>query len=118
MFEIKRILLNRKTVIFIIIMTLLNFILFSLSCDANREITLEGDELKHYVENVYPEFLTSTAEQAKTLNLIMLSGNPGSFTKKNIVKTGDDFNRLFGITPIYGENRGIVVLSDYHLTDM
>lgn len=118
MFEIKRILLNRKTVILIIIMTLLNFILFSLSCDANREITLEGDELKHYVENVYPEFLTSTVEQGETLNLIMLSGKPGSFQKKNIEKTVNDFKLLFGIEPVYGENRGIVVFSDYHLTDL
>lgn len=118
MFEIKRILLNRKTAMLIIVMALLNFILFSLNCDENREITLIGDELKDYVENVYPEFLTGTAEQAKTLEQIKLSGEPGSFTKRNIEKTGEDFERLFGTNAIYGENRGIVLFSDYHLTDI
>ena len=118
MFEIKRILLNRKTVMLIIVISLLNFILFSLSCDENREITLLGDDLKQYVENIYPEFLTTTAKQAETLSQSMLSGKSGSFTKKNIDKTGNDFRRLSGIQPIFGENRGIVLFSDYHLTDI
>lgn len=118
MFEIKRILLNRKTLMLIIVITLLNFILFSLNCDSNRDITVQGDDLRHYVENVYPEFLAGTAKQAETLSQIKLSGEPGSFIKRNIKKTGDDFKKLSGVQAVYGENRGIVLFSDYHLTDI
>lgn len=118
MYEVLRILLNRKTVILMIIITLLNFILFSLSCDENKNITLQGDELKHYVEYVYPEFLINTSDQAETLNILEFSGKDGGFVKRNIAKSNADFMGLSGVTPIYGENRGIVVLSNYHLTDI
>lgn len=112
--ELKRV-FGRKIIMLSVILVLLNFILFTLSCDSGRDITAVGDELAEYISS-YNQTVESTVKQSRELS--MLNIYKDGFGSKNIEKTAEDFSALSDIAPAYGDNRGIVVLSDYHMTDL
>lgn len=114
MIELKRI-YSPKIILLFVVMALLNFVLFMLSCDENKVITLSEEELGEYISS-YHEFIDRTIKQSESLSMLNIYG--GGFGSKNISKTAEDYGKLSEIVPSYGENRGIVVFSDYHLTDL
>ncbi len=112
--ELKRV-YGRKTMLLSVILVLLNFTLFMLSCDSGSSITAQGDELREYI-SAYARSIEKTIEQSK--NIAMLSIYNEGFGSKNIAKTAEDFSSLSDITLTYGDNRGISVFSDYRMTDI
>lgn len=112
--ELKRV-YGRKIIMLSAILVLMNFILFTLSCDSGRDITAADDELTEYISS-YNQTIESTVKQSQ--NLSMLNIYSDGFGSKNIEKTAKDFSALSDITLTYGDNRGIVILSDYHMTDL
>lgn len=106
---------GRKTIMLSAILMLLNFILFILSCDSERDITAVGNELTEYISSYY-QTIGSTVKQSQELSMLNIYSD--GFGSKNIIKTAEDFSALSDITLTHGDNRGIVVLSDYHMTDI
>lgn len=112
--ELKRV-YGRKIITLSAILVLMNFILFILSCDIGRDITAADDELTEYISS-YSQTIESTVKQSQ--NLSMLNIYDDGFGSKNIIKTAEDFSALSDIMLTYGDNRGVVILSDYHMTDL
>lgn len=114
MTELKRV-YGRKIIMLSAILVVMNFILFTLSCDSGRDITASDDELTEYISS-YNQTIESTIKQSQALSMLNIYDD--GFGLKNIEKTAKDFSAISGIKLTYGDNRGIVVLSDYHMTDL
>lgn len=114
MSELKR-LYNLKTLFLLLALIIINTGLFMMSCDKEKKITLTGDELQTYIDE-YPDFL----KQTKTNSILMSSMNmyKTGFASDNIKKTAESYGRLENVTLTADDNRGIVVFSDYELTDI
>ena len=112
--ELKRV-WSRKMLMLSAIAVLLNFVLFMLSCGSESYITSEGDELNQYIE-AYGTTVQNTA--ARSRELAALNIYDSGFGSENIKKTMEDFSALSDITLTCGDNRGIVVLSKHHMTDL
>lgn len=114
MSELKR-LYNLKTLFLLLALIIINTGLFMMSCDKEKKITLTGDELQTYIDE-YPDFL----KQTKTNSILMSSMNmyKTGFASDNIKKTAESYGRLENVTLTADDNRGIVVFSDYGLTDI
>lgn len=112
--ELKRV-YGKKTILLSVIVVMLNFVLFMLSCDNNRSITAEGNELREYISS-YSQSIEKIVRESKNLSLLNIYGS--GFGSENIEKTARDFSALSDITLTFGDNRGIIVFSDYHLTDL
>lgn len=115
MSEVKRVLLSRKTLIFFALALLLNCVFFAYECSEEKAITLRGEELTAYLES-YPDFLRSVTENANDLDAISILQGQNSFSMVNIEKTARDYAALSGEVSS-GENRGIVVFSNYITSD-
>ena len=112
--ELKRI-CSRKTVLLSVMTVLMNFILFTFSCDSGRNITADGDELTEYISS-YSHISENTVRKSRELGMLGIYSS--GFGRENIRKTSEDFAEISDITLTYGDNRGIVVLSDQHMTDI
>ncbi|MGN0691703.1 MAG: hypothetical protein ACI4K7_05090 [Oscillospiraceae bacterium] len=112
--ELKRV-YGRKIIMLSAILVLMNFILFILSCDSGRDITAASDELTEYISS-YSQTIESTVKQSQDLSMLNIYDD--GFGSKNIEKTAKDFSAISDIRLTYGDNRGIVILSDYHMTDL
>lgn len=115
MAEIKRVLLGRKSLILAGILILLHAVFFYYQCNEMKTDTLTDEDLEVYVDT-YQDYLKGVTVSADEMaeNPLFASGN--SFVCKNILKTKQDYESLFGITPVYGENRGIMTMIPYQLT--
>lgn len=114
MSEIRRILLSRRTILCFFAAIFLGCIFFIYDCRSEKDITPTGEELTAYINN-YPEFLQSVQANAENFGTIAVLSD--GFSAKNIIKTAEDYNRLTGITPAFGENKGIVLMSDFIMGD-
>lgn len=115
MLELKRILWNRKTLLLFGILILLHGVFFFFQCNEEKVITPTGEELAEYVDG-YAAYIESVHE-----NVAMMKENPlfretNSFVYRNLIKTGEDYEKLSGIEPVVGENRGIVTVLNFNLT--
>ena len=113
--EVGRVLLSRKTLIFFALALLLNCIFFAYECSEEKAITLQGDELTAYLES-YPAFLQNISDNASDLDAISILQGQNSFSMRNIEKTAQDYAALSGEVS-FGENRGVVVFSNYITSD-
>ena len=113
--EVRRVLLSRKTLIFFALALLLNCVFFAYECNDEKAITLQGEELTAYLES-YPAFLQSVSDNADDLDAISILQGKDSFSTANIEKTVQDYAALSGEVTT-GENRGIVVFSNYITSD-
>lgn len=113
--EVRRVLLSRKTLIFFALALLLNCVFFAYECSDEKAITLQGEELTAYLES-YPAFLQSVSDNADDLDTISILQGKDSFSLANIEKTVQDYAALSGEVTT-GENRGIVVFSNYITSD-
>lgn len=115
MSEIRRVLFSRKTILIMLIAALLGAVFFLYDCGSEKEITLSGEELSAYIES-YPELLQSIRENAE--NYSGLAALSGGFSAENIRKTAADYARLSGVEPLFGNNKGFVLLSGYVTGDI
>lgn len=114
MSEIRRVLLSRRTALYLFIAVFLGCVFFMYDCFSEKQITLSGDELTAYIDG-YPDFLKSVQDNAENFGTI--TALSGGFSAENIRKTAEDYNVLAGIKPMYGENKGVVLISDYVMAD-
>lgn len=98
-----------------LIAALLGAVFFLYDCGSEKEITLSGEELSAYIES-YPELLQSIRENAE--NYSGLAALSGGFSAENIRKTAADYARLSGVEPVFGNNKGFVLLSGYVTGDI
>ncbi len=116
MSEFKRVLLSRRTLLYLLIAVLLGGIFFLYDCgDESKATTLTDEELSAYISG-YPEFLKSVQDNADSYNTI--AALSGGFSAENIRKTAEDYALLSGVTPTLGENKGFVLLSGYLTGDI
>ncbi len=113
--EVRRVLLSRKTLIFFALALLLNCVFFAYECSEEKAITLQGEELTAYLES-YPAFLQNVSNNADDLDAISILQGQNSFSMANIEKTARDYAVLSGEVS-FGENRGVVVFSNYITSD-
>lgn len=115
MSEFRRVLLSRKTILFMLTAALLGAVFFLYDCASEKEITLSGEELSAYIES-YPELLRSIRENAKNFSSIAVLS--GGFSAENIRKTAADYAEISDIQPAPGNNKGFVLLSGYVTGDI
>lgn len=106
---------NRKTFLILAILCAMNLILFLLSIDPEKMITLQGEGLEEYL-NRYPVFLKNTVENGSRMG--MLSMYQSGFGSESLKKTTELYKALGETRVQAGENRGIVLLIQYQLTDL
>lgn len=116
MLEIKRILLSYKTMVLFFLLFILHGIFFFYQCNDLKQNTLWGESLQNYIDG-YPEYIQSVLENAGEMLENPLFSHSQSFVYRNVQKTARDYSRLQAVTPIYGENRGIITVLGFQLTD-
>lgn len=115
--EFYRVIFNRKTIIFLSIIILLNLSFYMYQCNDQMAITLQGEELEDYISS-YPTFLKNIEENVSNMKLLQIYQKETSYVNRNLVRTLSDYQNLEGITLVAGENRGIVAFLSFHLTDL
>lgn len=115
MLELKRILWNGKTMLLFGILLLLHGIFFAFQCNDEKSITPVGEELTAYLDG-YDDYMQSVQD-----NVTMMKENPlfsadDSFVYRNLIKTGEDYAKISDITPVSGENRGVMAVLQFTLS--
>jgi len=106
---------NRKTFLLLLILCLINTAILILCADPAKEITQTGEELSAYLEH-YPEFIDKTVANGEVMS--MLNVYKSGFAKDHVKKATECFRELGDIELRYGDNRGMVLLIQYRLTDI
>ena len=115
MLELKRILWNRRSFLLFGLLLFLHGVFFFFQCNEAKSNTLTGEALEEYIDG-YADYVNSVHENVAVMRENPLFNNEESFVYRNLIKTGDDYAGLTGITPVIGENRGIVTLLNFNLT--
>ena len=115
MLELKRILWNGRTLLLFGILILLHGIFFVFQCNEEKSITPVGEELTAYIDG-YDDYMASVQD-----NVTMMKENPlfsqvDSFVYRNLIKTGEDYREIADITPVEGENRGVMAVFQFTLS--
>lgn len=111
--ELRR-LLRGRLFAFLGLLLIFNFSLMYLSCDENKEITLSGEALEKYIAE-YPDFINRTVENGNKISSLPVYSD--GFAKGNISASTKAYEALSDVVPVFGENRGIVVYSDFRVSD-
>ncbi|MBQ6095437.1 MAG: hypothetical protein IJL09_08525 [Lachnospiraceae bacterium] len=106
---------HRKMIWILAVLCVMNLILFLLSIDPEKTITSSGEELDLYLQQ-YPVFLKNTVDNGRKMG--MLSMYKKGYASESLKKTTELYRGLEGTTVKAGDNRGIVLLVDYQLTDL
>ncbi len=117
MSEFRRILFSRKTILIILLAVFLNCIFFVNECKSEKQITAAGQELQDYINN-YPDFLDSIINNSKNIGILAVISDDSGFVENNIDKTISDYGRLNNTILEPGENRGIVIYSNFIIADV
>lgn len=114
--ELKRMYSRKMFIIALLVFLNTGIFLITAGGDSVRNITLTGEELSAYIAS-YPDFIERTQKSAETLLALPMYKND-RFAAESIAKTAADYRRLSGTVLTAGDNRGIVFLLGYHLTDL
>lgn len=114
--EFSRVVFNRKTLLFFLMLVLMNIAFCIYQCKDSKEVTLTGNELSDYLKE-YPEYLHEIQQNVHNMQKLSLFNKKDSFSYQNIEKTAKDYLKLEGIVLETGENRGIAIYAKYQLTD-
>ena len=112
--ELSRI-FGRKAVFLLAAAVILNAALFAFSCNTDRDVTLVGEALDEYIAD-YPDFIASAVSEGKALSSVGIYGS--GFASDNIKTSAEAYGKLTGISPEAQDNRGIVMLLQYRLSDL
>lgn len=99
-----------------LLMMLLCSIFFGYECNSTKSITLSGEELQNYIAG-YPDFLQSVQENTENVGMLATLSDNSTFLKDNIAKTLSDYGQLKNIRLVAGENKGIVIYSNFVFGD-
>lgn len=113
--EFLRVIWNKKTILFVLILLLINVTFCLFQCNDSKEITLTGNALTEYLDG-YDDFLSETMDNVSGMLGNSLFAKKVSFARKNIEKSAVDYGALSGLVPEEGENRGIVIYTRFQLT--
>lgn len=117
MAELRRCLLNKRNLLILLVLLLVNSSFIYMQCNDTQYITKMGAELDEYIE-FYQSYIDSTLENARKMNTLSILGNQDTYVARNLKKTVDDFSAISGTELQVGENRGVVVFSKFELTDL
>ena len=106
---------QRKTFLLLLMLCLINTAILILCADPAKEITKTGEELSAYLE-YYPEFIDKTVANGEAMSMINVYRS--GFAKEHVKKATAAYRELGEISLSYGDNRGIVLLVQYRLTDI
>ena len=112
MAEFRRCVLNRKNGIILLILLVINLAFCTMQCNDTQQITKTGEELQAYLD-YYPEYLINTLQNAEDLQLLNFFGDKNTFSARNLEKTVSDFASMQEVTLDAGENRGVVLLTNF-----
>lgn len=115
--EFRRILGRKKLLLVLTVILVFYGIFFLFQCSEVKKITPEGDELRGYVEG-YRERVNTVCDNAAEMQENPLFRDKNSFVYRNLIRTGNDFERLKEIRPVIGENRGILMVLEFPMTDI
>ena len=65
----------------------------------------------------YADYLDGIQKQAETQSQTSLFGKPGSFSRRNLAKTAEEFDALRGVEVQFGSNRGLERWLSFELGD-
>lgn len=65
----------------------------------------------------YGEYLAGIQSQAEIQSQTSLFGKPGSFSRRNLAKTAEDFEKILDVQVEFGNNRGLEQWLDFGLGD-
>ena len=116
MSEFRRIFFSRRMLFTWLIGLFLCGIFFFYECESSKQITLTGEELQSYIDS-YPKFLQSVKDNAENIGMLAAISDNTGYTRDNIEKTLKDYSRLEGVALAAGENKGIVLFSNFVLAD-
>lgn len=116
MLELKRILWNRRSLLLFGLILFLHGVFFVFQCNEAKSNTLTGEALTEYIDS-YEDYVKSVHENVDMMQENPLFDEKDSFVYRNLIKTGKDYAKLDGVLPVAGENRGIVTLLNFNLTN-
>ncbi len=116
MSELRRIFFSRRMLFTWLIGLFLCGVFFFYECESTKQITLSVEELQNYIDG-YSNFLQSVKDNAENVGMLAAISDNTGFVKNNIKKTLADYSLLEGIVLVAGENKGIVLYSNFVLGD-
>ncbi|MBR6718128.1 MAG: hypothetical protein IKI77_07260 [Oscillospiraceae bacterium] len=133
MAELRRLLLSPKQLVILLMLTVINLALFASNCRSIQEnlteyrkvqweegidsAAAEKKEAAAYLKSGYAEYLQYVQEQSKKQGLLGKLSEKNSFITRNLEKTAKDYAKLEGIELTQGQNRGLLAVSTYTVTD-
>lgn len=117
MAELRRCLINKKNLLLLFILVLTNITFIFVQCNDTQKITKTGDELVEYIDS-YQAYVDSTLENVDKMRILSSLGNKEDYITGNLDKTAKDFSAISGTQLEYGENRGVVIFSEFELTNL
>ncbi len=116
MLEWKRILGNKTNLFMFVLLFLLHGVFFFFQCNEEKAVTLTGVELTEYIDG-YGDYVKSVHENAEIMKETPLFSTADSFVLRNLDKTDEDFRALDDVVPVVGENRGIMTVLNFNLSN-
>ena len=106
---------SRRNLIILLLLVFLNTGIFILCADPEKNITRTGEELEQYLNN-YPQYIEKTIKTGKIRSNMKLyqEGFAADYLKKSLA----NYEALRGIEVTYGDNRGLVLFFQYHLSEI
>ena len=133
MAELRRLLLSPKQFVILLMLTVINLALFAGYCRSAQEnlteyrklqweegidsAAQEKKETAEYLKSGYAEYLQYVQDQSQKQGLLGKLSGKSSFITRNLEKTAKDYAKLEGIKLTQGQNRGLLAVSDYTVTD-
>lgn len=114
--EWKRCLIQKKNLLLLCLLLMVNVAFVFAQCNDTQVITKQGEELEAYLAE-YPDYVASTLENAEDMKLLGMLSDKESFAYRNVLQTVEDFSRMQEVRLQAGENRGVVIFSGLELTN-
>lgn len=132
MFELQR-LLSLKRLIMLLMIAVVNLALFAGFCRTQREeqisywesmrmwgvdtVANDREKMKKYLETDYYTYLEYVQSQSGSQSILGKLTEQSGFVDRNNAKTAEDYQGLNGVQLENGENRGLLAVTDYDVTD-
>ena len=106
---------NRKNILLLLLLCFINMGILILCADTEKQITLTGEELEAYLQE-YPDFLERTHKSGSIMSKLQVYQS--GFSGDHVRKVTAHYQSLGDVKVAVGDNRGIILLLQYRLTDI
>lgn len=106
---------NRKNILLLFLLCFINMGILILCADTEKQITLTGEELEAYLQE-YPDFLERTHKSGSIMSKLQVYQS--GFSGDHVRKVTAHYQSLGDVKVAAGDNRGIILLLQYRLTDI